>query len=159
MYTKKIQVTRILYHAIENTVASIINAKYAQTWMVLKCLSNVHPVDSVFKPFQIFLLITIHDQVTNNSFWPQNWSRVKNLALTWPKRLKQQLKETGANLNARWEGWVWYSWIAMIDGKVRWNSDEYTTAFLHFNWHGINIYIYYFVCLFFFFYCSSDFFS
>ena len=32
----------------------IINAKYAQTWMVLKRLVNVHPVDSVFKPFQTF---------------------------------------------------------------------------------------------------------
>ena len=43
---------------------------------------------------------------------------------------------------ARWEGWVWYSWIALIDGKVGWNTDEYTMAFLHsdwpcFQWHGI----------------------
>ena len=47
----------ISYHAIENTVvsmASIINAKYVQTWMVLKWLPNVHPVESVFKPFQTF---------------------------------------------------------------------------------------------------------
>ena len=33
-------------------------------------------------------------------------SRVKNLALTWLKRLKQQSKESGGNLNARWEDWV-----------------------------------------------------
>ena len=46
------------------------------------------------------------------------------------------------NSVARWEVWVWYSWIALIDGKVRWKTDEYTTAFLHsdwlyFLWHGI----------------------
>ena len=46
------------------------------------------------------------------------------------------------NTVARWEGWVWYSWTALIDGKVRWNTDDYTMAFLHsdwlyFLWHGI----------------------
>jgi len=51
-YTTRKCCTTILYHATENIVASIINAKYAQTWMVLKWLPNVHPVDSIFKPFQ-----------------------------------------------------------------------------------------------------------
>ena len=42
----------------------------------------------------------------------------------------------------RWEGWVWCSWIALIDWKIRWNIEEYTVAFLHsewlyFLWHGI----------------------
>ena len=37
----------------------------------------------------------------------------------------------------------WYRWIALLDGKVWWNTDEYTMAFLHsywlyFLWHGIN---------------------
>ena len=45
------------------------------------------------------------------------------------------------NTVTRWTGWVWCSWIALIDGKVRGNSDEYTTSFLHsdwlfFLWHG-----------------------
>ena len=30
--------------------------------------------------------------------------------------------------SARREGWVWYSWIALIDGKVTWNTDEHTTT-------------------------------
>ena len=38
------------------------------------------------------------------------------------------------NTVARWEGWVWYNWIALIDGKVGWNTDEYTMAFLHSDW-------------------------
>ena len=43
---------------------------------------------------------------------------------------------------ARWEGWVWYSWMALIDGKVLWDTDKHTTAFLHSDWlyflcHGI----------------------
>ena len=41
----------------------------------------------------------------------------------------------------------------MIDGKVGWNTDEYTTAFLHsdwlyFLWHGVNIYIYIYIILY-----------
>ena len=73
-------------------------------------------------------------------FLPQNWSGVKKI---W---LKQKLKETGGNLNTRWEGWVWYSWIAMVDGKVGWNTDGYTSALLHsdwlyFLWHGIKWFI------------------
>ena len=44
----------------------------------------------------------------------------------------------------QWEGWVWHNWIALIDGKVRCNTDEYTTAFLHsdwlyFLWHGLSL--------------------
>ena len=30
--------------------------------------------------------------------------------------------------NTDGKGWVWYSWTARIDGEVRWNTDEYTTA-------------------------------
>ena len=49
---------------------------------------------------------------------------------------------------ARWAGRVSYSSIALIDGKVRWNTDEHTTAFphsdrLYFQWHGRKL-------------CSSD---
>ena len=29
---------------------------------------------------------------------------------------------------------VSHSWIALIDGKVLWDTDEYATAFLHSNW-------------------------
>ena len=32
------------------------------------------------------------------------------------------------------ENCMWYSWIALIDGKVRWNTDEYATSFLQFDW-------------------------
>ena len=105
--------------------ASIINAKYAQTWLVLvlKGLANVHPVDSVFQTFSNFLLIIIHDQITNNSFWPQNWGRVKNLVLTvvaqkahttvernWRKfqRKMGRLGVIQLNCNDRWESWVEY---------------------------------------------------
>ena len=40
-------------------------------------------------------------------------------------------------------GRMWHSWIALIDGKVWWNTDKYTMTFLHFDWlyflwHGIN---------------------
>ena len=43
------------------------------------------------------------------------------------------------NTVARWEGWVWYSWIALINGKVRWNTDEFYNCFpeFYFLWHGI----------------------
>ena len=45
------------------------------------------------------------------------------------------------NTVTRWEGWVWYSWTAVIDGKVRRNTDECETAsqhsdWLYFLWHG-----------------------
>ena len=35
---------------------------------------------------------------------------------------------------ARWESWVWYRWIALIDRKVRWNTDECATAFQYSDW-------------------------
>ena len=38
------------------------------------------------------------------------------------------------NTATRWESWAWYSWVALIDGKVRWNADEISTAFLYSNW-------------------------
>ena len=50
------------------------------------------------------------------------------------QKAKTTVKETGKNLNARWDGWVRYRWIALIDGKVRRNAEEYTTAFLHSDW-------------------------
>ena len=49
--------------------------------------------------------------------------------LTWLKRLKQKLKRNWRESQRTIGSWVWYCWIAMIDGKVGWNTDEYTTAF------------------------------
>lgn len=37
---------------------------------------------------------------------------------------------------ARWERWVWYWWNALIDGKVRWNTDDGFPAF----WLALIIY-------------------
>ena len=44
------------------------------------------------------------------------------------------------NTVARWGGWTWYSWIALIDGKVRWNCVFFFlhSHRLHFQWHGVN---------------------
>ena len=113
-----------------------------------KWLSNGYPLDGVFKPFSNFLLVIIHDQITNNKILILNKvAIVKRLPNPYQfsslKRLKQQLQKTGRNLNVRREGWVSYRWIALIDGKVRWNIEEYTTIFLqsdwlHFVWHDIN---------------------
>ena len=48
------------------------------------------------------------------------------------------------NTVARWEDWVWYSQVALIDGKVWLNTNKYMMAFLqsdwlYFVWHGINV--------------------
>ena len=56
------------------------------------------------------------------------------------------------NTVATWEGWLWYNWITLIDGKVRCNTDEYTTAFLYsdwlyFLWHGKNVDLWKFINL------------
>ena len=45
-----------------------------------------------------------------------------------------RLGEIQLNCTDRWEGWVWYSWITLIDGKIRWNTDQYSTAFPHCDW-------------------------
>ena len=99
VYTKKIQVTSrifhgyttrkccitISYHAIENTVASkasIINAKYEQTWMLLKWFPNFHPLDSVFKPFQSFYLLWFMTKLQMIVFYLKieaEWKRFKKL--------------------------------------------------------------------------------
>ena len=41
------------------------------------------------------------------------WERVRCITI---------LNHAIENTIAGWEGWVWYSWIALIDGKVWWNT-------------------------------------
>ena len=73
---------------------------------------------TAFLDFFNFLLIVIHDQITSNSVWLQNWRRVKNLApkaqttveRNWreSQRTMGRLSVIQLNCNDRWEGWVEY---------------------------------------------------
>ena len=89
----KAQVTHVSLPVILVYIKTIIRDKY--TILCSKC-TIIRDTWGTYRSSLHFL-----------KFWPQNLSRVKNLVLTWLKRLliKQLLKETDGNLNAWWESW------------------------------------------------------
>ena len=80
--------------------------------MVLKRLSNVYPLYSIFKPFfKIFLSMRIHDQITSEIFGSDIAQKAQTkVERNWreSERTIGRLGVIPLNCNSRWEGSVEY---------------------------------------------------